>query len=89
MSLMAAEAAGLDEQTLAAARRRSRLVLFLGVALGSTGQIAAITVATIVGQDLLGSPALAGAPGATVVLGAATGAIALSSLMARRGRREG
>jgi len=89
MSLMAAEATGLDERSLAAARRRSRWTLFLGVALGSTGHIAAVTVATIVGQDLLGSPALAGAPGATVVLGAAAGAISLSSLMARRGRRLG
>ena len=83
MSLMAAEATGLDEPALAAARRRSRWTLFLGVALGSTGHIAAVTVATIVGQDLLGSPTLAGAPGATVVLGAAAGAISLSSLMAR------
>ena len=41
------------------------------VALGSTGHIAAVTVAAIVGQDLLGSATLAGAPGATVVLGAA------------------
>jgi MFS family permease len=60
-----------------------------GVALGSTGHIAAVTVATIVAQDLLGSSTLAGAPGATVVLGAAVGAVLLSALMARRGRRPG
>jgi len=59
------------------------------VALGSTGHIAAVTVATIVAKDLIGSDALAGLPGATVVLGAATGAVLLSSLMARRGRRPG
>ena len=34
-----------------------------------------------------GTPALAGAPSAAVVFGAAVGAIALSSIMARRGRR--
>lgn len=60
-----------------------------GVALGSTGHIAAVTVATIVAQDLLGSATLAGAPGATVVLGAALGSVLLSALMARRGRRPG
>ena len=59
------------------------------MALGSTGHIAAVTVATIVAKDLIGSDALAGLPGATVVLGAATGAVLLSSLMARRGRRPG
>jgi MFS family permease len=60
-----------------------------GVALGSTGHIAAVTVATIVAQDLLGSTLWAGAPGATVVLGAALGSVLLSTLMARRGRRLG
>lgn len=74
---------------LDAARRRARLTLVTGVALGSTGHIAAVSVATIVAKDLLGSQALAGAPGATVVLGAAGGAILLSALMARRGRRAG
>jgi MFS family permease len=59
------------------------------VALGSTGHIAAVTVATIVAKDLLGSDALAGLPGATVVLGAAAGSLLLSSLMARSGRRPG
>jgi MFS family permease len=74
---------------LDAARRRARNTLVAGVALGSTGHIAAVTVATIVAKDLLGSQALAGAPGATVVLGAALGAVLLSALMARRGRRVG
>ena len=36
---------------------------------------------------MLGSQALAGLPGATVVLGAALGSVLLSGLMARRGRR--
>lgn len=74
---------------IAAARRRARNTLVAGVALGSTGHIAAVTVATIVASDLLGSQVLAGAPGAAVVLGAAVGAVLLSALMARRGRRAG
>ncbi len=74
---------------VAAGRRRATASLVAGVALGSTGHIAAITVATIVAKDLLGSQLLAGAPGATVVLGAALGAILLSAYMARVGRRRG
>ena len=89
MSLLAHEAAHLDAHALDAARLRSRIALFVGVAFGSTGHIAAVTVAAIVGQDLLGSATLAGLPGATVVLGAAAGAIYLSGIMAKRGRRLG
>jgi MFS family permease len=89
MSFMAHEAAHLGPAALEAARRRSRIALFLGVAVGSTGHLAALTVAAIVGNELLGSVAFAGAPGAAVVFGAAMGALALSSIMARRGRRAG
>jgi MFS family permease len=87
--MLAHESANLDERGLEAARTRTRWVLFAGVALGSTGYIAAGTVASIVGQDLLGSAALAGAPGAAVVFGAAVGAVVLSWVMSRRGRRTG
>ena len=86
---MAHEATGLDVAGLDRARRRSRWSLVAGVALGSTGHIAAVTVGTIVGQDLLGSPTWAGAPASSVVLGAATGALVLTGLMVRRGRRFG
>jgi MFS family permease len=89
MALMAHETAHLDEHALASARTRTRWALFLGVALGSTGHIAAVTVGAIVGEELLGNPTLAGAPGASVTMGAALGAIALSWLMARNGRRLG
>ena len=89
MSFMAHESANLDERGLERARRRTRWALFASVALGSTGHLAAVTVAAIVGQDLVGTAALAGAPSAAVVFGAAVGAIALSSIMARRGRRLG
>jgi len=70
-------------------RRRTVASLVAGVALGSTGHIAAVTVATIVAADLAGSTAWAGAPGAAVVLGAAIGSTLLSRLMVRRGRRRG
>lgn len=86
MTALAATSAVTD---LDPARRRVRWALTAGVALGSTGHIAAVTVATIVARDLLGSDTLAGLPGATVVLGAAVGAVLLSMLMARRGRRPG
>jgi MFS family permease len=89
MSLMAAEAARLTEPQIERARSRSRVALFAGVALGSTGYIAAGTVAAIVGQELLGTAALAGAPGAALVGGAAAGAVGLSWIMSRRGRRTG
>ena len=89
MSFMAHESAHLDEPALERARRRTRWALFASVALGSTGHLAAVTVAAIVGQDLLGTCGARGAPGAAVVFGAAIGAIALSSIMSRRGRRLG
>jgi MFS family permease len=89
MSGMNHESAHLDARGLEAARLRSRIALFIGVGFGSTGYIAAVTVAAIVGQDLLGNATLAGLPGATVVLGAAAGSVLLSAIMARRGRRIG
>lgn len=70
-------------------RRRSVGVLFAGVALGSTGHIAAITVTSIVALELGGSRALAGLPAAAVVFGAAVGASALGAVMGRFGRRPG
>jgi MFS family permease len=74
---------------VAEARRRIVRSLVLGVALGSTGHIAASTVATIVAEEIAGTSALSGAPGASVVLGAALGATLLSMVMVRRGRRAG
>jgi MFS family permease len=79
----------LPASRLAELRRRTVGSLVAGVALGSTGHIAAVTVSTIVAQDLSGSALLSGAPGAAVVLGAAIGAALLSRLMVGRGRRVG
>jgi MFS family permease len=70
-------------------RRRSLGTLVGSVALGSTGHIAAVTVATIVASEMTGSIQLAGTPVAAVVFGAALGATSLSWLMSRRGRRPG
>ncbi len=71
-------------------RRRTVATLVAGVALGSTGHIAAVTVATIVASHIVGgTTAWSGAPSATVVLGSAAGAIGLSWLMVRRGRQFG
>jgi MFS family permease len=71
------------------ARRRITWSLVAGVGLGSTGNIAAGTVATIVAQDISGTTAFSGAPSASVVLGSAVGSALLSALMVRRGRRAG
>jgi MFS family permease len=79
----------LSPTRLEAARRRSTWTLVAGVAFGSTGHIAAVTVASIVAQHLGGTALWSGVTGAAVVLGAATGAVTLSALMVRRGRRNG
>jgi MFS family permease len=70
-------------------RRRTVWTLVAGVGLGSTGHIAAVTVATIAADELGGSEVWSGAPGAAVVLGAAIGSVLLSNLMVRSGRRAG
>ena len=85
-----ADARSLPPAELERLRRRTVGSLVAGVALGSTGHIAAVTVATIVATHIAGgTTALSGAPTATVVLGAAAGAASLSWLMVRRGRRIG
>ena len=74
---------------LDALRRRTVGVLFAGVALGSTGHIAAVTVTSIVALELGGDRTLAGLPAALVVFGAAVGATILGWVMGRWGRRPG
>jgi MFS family permease len=86
---MSSAAITLSPARLDGLRKRTVVTLVSGVALGSTGHIAAVTVATIAAGDLAGSDALAGAPGAAIVLGAAIGSTLLSRLMVRRGRRIG
>ena len=72
---------------LAALRKRTIWTLVAGVAIGSTGHIAAVTVGTIVAAEITGTAALAGLPAASVVLGSAIGSVLLALLMARTGRR--
>jgi MFS family permease len=79
----------LPARELARLRQRTVWSLVAGVALGSIGHIAAVTVATLVARDIAGTTAWSGAPGATVVLGAALGAVVLSQIMVRWGRRTG
>ncbi|MEA2518191.1 MAG: hypothetical protein QOF49_271, partial [Chloroflexota bacterium] len=86
---MTIAALDLGPAALSRLRRRTHWSLVAGVALGSTGHIAAATVSTIAAQHIAGSTAWSGAPGATVVLGAALGAVLLSQLMVRSGRRIG
>ena len=81
--------AALPPSELERLRRRTVWALVAGVALGSTGHIAAVTVATIAAKQIAGTSAWSGAPGAAVVMGAAVGAVALSQAMLRRGRRFG
>lgn len=68
-------------------RRRTTLTLIAGVALASTGHIAAVTISTIAAEQLVGSASLAGTPSATTVLGAAVGSAILGWIAGRRGRR--
>ena len=75
--------------TAAATRRRLQTSLVLGVGLGSTGYIAAITVATIVAKELSGGSSFAGLPGAAIVLGSAAASQLLSRFMVLYGRRAG
>jgi MFS family permease len=79
----------LPPSELTRLRRRSLGSLMAGVALGSTGHIAAVTVSTIVAKDLAGSAIWSGTPGAAVVIGAALGATLLSRWMVGHGRRAG
>jgi MFS family permease len=86
---MAGPRAPIPPDRVDALRRRAVRTLVAGVALGSTGHIAAATIATIVAREISGSSALAGTPAAAVVFGAAVGATGLAWLMTRRGRRLG
>jgi len=69
-------------------RRRLTAVLFTGAALGTTGSIAATTVASLAAAELAGSAGVAGVPGAAATLGTAARAGLLTvGVFARRRRR--
>ena len=63
--------------------------LFASAGLSSSGYIAAIIVAPLIAEDLLGSAALSGLPSAFTVIGMAIGSTVLATRMAVRGRRSG
>lgn len=70
-------------------RRRLIWVLFSGVALATTGYIAAITVSTLAARGITGSARLAGLPSALSVVGTAAGTALWGQLAPRQGRRFG
>lgn len=74
---------------LSRAARKTALTLFLAMSFGSAALIAAGTVNPIVGADLGGTPAWAGAPGSVLTLGTALAALSLGLIMERFGRRFG
>lgn len=79
----------VDPATRARVQRHTLFVLMAGAALGSASLGGAFTVSTFIVEDILGSGRLGGLATAGFTLGAAAGAIPLSRLMARRGRRPG
>ena len=70
-------------------RRRLLVTLFAASGINRTAFIAAITVAPLAAEDLLGSARWSGAATAVATLGLALGVAPLAAFMARRGRRPG
>ena len=69
------------------ARRSTMIALFVSAGLSSSGYIAAIIIAPLVAEDMLGSPKWSGLPFAMGVIGMAFGATNLSNFMVLHGRR--
>ncbi len=67
--------------------RKITVVLFLSQGLSAAGFIAVFTVNALVAVDLSGQLAMAGVPGAVIVLGQACGALVWGYCMERIGRR--
>lgn len=67
--------------------RRITAALFVSQSLGSSGAVAAATVAAIVGAELSGMTSLAGLPAAVVQVGVALGSLLWSRLSDFSGRR--
>lgn len=69
--------------------RRLTATLFAGQSIASLGTTGALTIGSIAITQLVGSPALAGAPTTLYILGTALGAYPAGRLMDRYGRRLG
>lgn len=74
---------------LVGVRRRTLGTLFSAEVCGGVGVSAGISVASVLGAEILGSNAGAGLPGSMHVLGTALASLPFSALMARVGRRPG
>lgn len=85
----AADARGASRERLARQGRRITGTLFATQSLGSAGVISLATVASIVGAEVSGRDALAGAPGAVFLLGTALLALPWSLATDALGRRGG
>lgn len=70
-------------------RTRTGRVLFTGAALGATGFFAAVAAGPLAAEDLTGTVAWSGLPGAIGIVGTALGAGTVSALQGRWGRRAG
>ncbi len=82
-------AQALPAQELGRVRRRTTGLLFASQIFGSGGTTVALTVATILADQILGSSTWAGLPNSVRTLGAALFSLPLSAFMARFGRRNG
>jgi MFS family permease len=81
--------APFERSPFARPARRIRWVLFAAMSLSSAASIAMATINSIAGADLGGSPAWAGVPSATILIGSALAAPLWGELSARIGRRGG
>jgi MFS family permease len=68
--------------------RQTLVAICIGVVLVNIAMVGASAVGTLVAADALG-PGLSALPNAAGVLGTGVGALVLTSIMARRGRRDG
>lgn len=73
----------------AALQKRTLRVLIVSQTLGSAGNSVAVTVGGRAAKSMLGADTFAGSASAAVTFGGAVAGMALSALMARRGRRPG
>ena len=80
---------GWEPSALARPARKIRWVLFAMMSLSSAAMITMATLNSIVGAQLGGSPAWAGVPSATILIGSALASPAWGYFSERRGRRAG
>lgn len=77
----------IPPSTIDPERRHTSRSLFVGAALGATGVVAALSVASLAGEAASGSTTWSGLPGATTILGTAIGATTVSRWLDGPNRR--